>query len=250
LTGRMPALVYFAWSLTYLWLLKQGHYQNFMRPDLWPLMIFGLLLALIFLGGTLLDPPASATVQFPIQRWLSGIILLIPLLFVQAANNQTLGSYALHKRTFNLNKIDAERIQATPTPSILPDDYGEVAVGQGLQFSTEPGEFSLLEILRYSEQISGHRLITQGMVHRGAKTPAGHFVLFQFVISCCVADSQPVSILVKSEKAETFYDNQWVRIEGTLKTARGLGIQRLLIIADKVEPISTPPVKKRYLYFF
>jgi uncharacterized repeat protein (TIGR03943 family) len=243
----LPVLVFASWACVFLGLLWKGNYQNYIASGFWPVVLVGLLAMLIFMSSAIRQVRKPSLTTKGLQPWLSGLLLLLPIVFIQLGNNHSLGSYALTKRAWDINSWETHQLRPTPTPSTLPENYGEVGVSTGPDFSVQPNEVDLGEISDYVDQLEGHAIITTGMVHRGKRTPAGHFVLFRFAINCCIADSRAIAFLVESEQTETLEDNQWVRVEGILQTELQPGLKRIWILAHDVNYIPKPPVNERYL---
>ena len=74
-------------------------------------------------------------------------------------------------------------------------------------------------------------------------------MLFQFVITCCAADAQPIWVLVNYSQSSTLANESWVRVEGKLVFEQFKKNRVPVIEASALHRIPTPPVEERYLYF-
>ncbi|MBN1595057.1 TIGR03943 family protein, partial [candidate division FCPU426 bacterium] len=246
---RLPGLLVFGtWVAVYGWLWAGGAYRNFLRPALWPLLLLGLLMFSALMLQAIGQSRADCAQHVRTGYWLTALIFLAPLALLLSAHNHSLGAFALDRRAFEAEGITTAAPRATPTPATSRPGLNQESVRpKGPDFSVEPNVVTLLEINKFYEQISGHRLIAKGQVHRGERTPAGHFVLFQFMITCCIADARPLAILVESKEAEHVRENSWVRVEGILHTRQLPGVMRLVIQADTVEDAPRPERDEKYL---
>ena len=120
---------------------------------------------------------------------------------------------------------------------------------------SEPLQVTFLDILQNPKDFVGKWVETEGMALREetmrrdksmskeAIVP-GDLVLFRFSIICCVADSQPLGLLVEGVNQKNLVDNDWYRVVG-----------RFVINKDQMGTISqavasklkTPP-ESPYLY--
>ena len=81
-----------------------------------------------------------------------------------------------------------------------------------------------------------------GFVTHPGDASAGDFGLTRFYISCCAADAVPFTVVVRPATDETFADDTWLKVEGTLLLA-GDGF---ILDAAEIEPVEEPSAP--YLY--
>jgi uncharacterized repeat protein (TIGR03943 family) len=81
-----------------------------------------------------------------------------------------------------------------------------------------------------------------GMVARGDSLSADQFVLLRYSIVHCVADAQPVGLLVQMDGASGGSSAAtWVEIDGTLASTQRGGAHLVSVIASRVAATSEPP---------
>ena len=81
-----------------------------------------------------------------------------------------------------------------------------------------------------------------GMVAHGDSLAADEFVLLRYSIVHCVADAQPLGLLVRTPDASTSSSSAtWVEIDGTLATIEHGGAHLVSVIASRVSPTPEPP---------
>ena len=223
---------------------------------------------------------SSAPRPATLSRTLHGAVLILPLLYMQLAQGRTLGSSAMETRVVGMVDMSAlsaalegetqtdDEVEPTTTPVVdimnldgageawFDEEAGED--GKAIIDDTTPtvgptsrsvaleGEVTLLDILDNTNKMIDERLVTRGMVYRVDGVPDGYFLLFRFKITCCVADAEPLWILVGHKDADQFASDQWLRVEGTLRTREVEGEPMALIEATSITEIEEP--KDVYLY--
>ena len=232
LAGRtVPTLLYLAWSAAFFWLLAEDGYLVFLQPMFWPLVVLGAVLSAMFMVAAFFrKPPETARAE----PWLRALVLLLPLLFLLHAQEQSLGSHALALRSLQ---------QGIP-------DFGATG-GRALEGEDpESGSVDLLRLALGKERYDGKRVVTEGIVAAGGVAPQGYGMLFRFVIACCAADAQPVGLLVEGGGLSGLEEDSWARVSGRFEIRDVDGVSALVIVPETIEPIDAPPPSRRYLYFF
>ena len=80
-----------------------------------------------------------------------------------------------------------------------------------------------------------------GMVARGDSLSAHQFVLLRYSIVHCVADAQPLGLLVEMpDSSEPLSSASWVEIDGTLTSSERGGAHLVSVFATRVVPTSEP----------
>ena len=234
LTAGLPTFIFITWLNTYYWLLKGGHYQAFIQPKLWPLLILAMLLVLAYTATFISRFSLRLIIPIHIDIWLKAVILFLPVLFLWTIYGQSLGSDAFAKRAGNA-------------------DVNVSVEGTYLQksiFKNEPDTgITLLSLLMDSEKFTGRYVTVEGMIYRSTKMDENSFKLFRFAVVCCAADALPISFMVREKERGNLSNNTWVRVEGIFNTAMINGRQVSSISADRVQPIPMPPPEKRYMFF-
>jgi putative membrane protein len=219
---RLAPLV--AWIAGLLWLLtvdRPGHYryQTFVRADLWPLLVGALLvLVLLLLQAVGRQGPGHTAARDLWPRWTQFAILLLPLAYVAGVTTGGLGSDAFVQRRTG----------------------GVVVAGFGRADNDRSDRPPTVLDLMTSDRFVGREVAVEGQVYRGEDVPAGHLVLFRFVITCCAADAVPVAVLVKLPAAGDWQNDAWVRVTGVVEIIPVRGEQGPCIMARDVAMIAEP----------
>ncbi|MGA3068313.1 MAG: TIGR03943 family protein, partial [Tepidisphaeraceae bacterium] len=89
-------------------------------------------------------------------------------------------------------------------------------------------------------KLNGSHVITEGRVWMDPSLASGQMVIFRFVVVCCAADAMPVEAIVKSPATARCKNDDWVRVEGTLRVETQQGQPVPVIDADQITPIAAP----------
>jgi uncharacterized repeat protein (TIGR03943 family) len=160
----------------------------------------------------------SPTTRSPL-RFGEGVGLLIVVLPVAATllvPHAELGAYAA------AHKSGGVFPQVKPAPPATPRDVTLLDI----RVAEEDPTFALVSHIH-----KGTRVGLLGLV---SATGRGRFTLTRFYITCCIADAQPLSIVVESP-AVTRRD-EWIWVTGTLRREP----QHYELIADRVRPQRPP----------
>jgi uncharacterized repeat protein (TIGR03943 family) len=209
-----------------LWLLLSGRFEAFLNPSLWPLLAMAALLAAGFLAALLVLPHGHA-VRSDVA-WVRTGVLALPLLYVATGSGETLTTDALAKRMVggvgSLTELGAL--------GSIEDELGPQVRDRSMM--------TVLEIARRAKALEGREVTTFGQVARGVGEPDGHFLLFRFVLTCCVADAQPVGILVDARDHGRPEKDQWWKVVGTVETTEVDGKPSYVLRAKVLQRISAP----------
>jgi putative membrane protein len=101
------------------------------------------------------------------------------------------------------------------------------------------------ELLAYLQEVGeagvGQRVRAEGSVLRSDSLGRGEFALLRYSIVHCVADARPVVLLVVAPLAPALPGDQWVEVEGVLRSRESAGGRLVTIAADRVTPVKEPP---------
>ncbi|MGA1823587.1 MAG: hypothetical protein ACMUIP_02910 [bacterium] len=96
------AVVYSAWICTFVWLLVDGKYRAFLHPGLWPLLVLGTIICLLFLASLLVPKSMEKHNCKKETSWLQAALLILPLFFLWAVKGRGLSIHAFSKRSLDL----------------------------------------------------------------------------------------------------------------------------------------------------
>ena len=234
------AAVYLSWWITLLRFVISGAYRNFIQPSFVVFLWLALAILLVFAVAELRQLGcAPANVRDVVRCGF----LTLPLFALWLASGQTLDSQAYLKR------------------AVTTEWSGEVALRSAKSLASRPSsksaplQVTILDILQDPKDFEGKWVQTEGMALREetmrkdgslrqeAIVP-GTFVLFRFSINCCVADSQPLGLIVAGADPKDLVDNGWYRVAGRFVINKD---QMGTISQAVVSRLKTPP-ESPYLY--
>ncbi len=230
--------------VTFSWLLWDDNFQFFLKPSFKILVIAGLVFSVSLWGGLavhLFQSKHTGTVK---HSWINGLILVLPVLFIFPAGQNTLGEYAMQKRSMAGSAVQkAERATSDQVPSnpltAIP------------AYDTEAGQdndISISTLIREFDRFGGKQVSIQGLFARNVSGHDELSAVFRYLITCCVADAMPVGVFVSSGAAEGIENNQWVRAEGKVELRKMDGFDVIFMDAANLQSLELPDKKAVYLY--
>jgi len=229
-----------SWLITLVFLVLGGGYRSFIRPSFVVFLWAAIAILLVFIISGITET-AHRKVKFEdITR--SGFLLL-PLMALWLAYGKPLGSYAYTKKAIAEQPAVVEMAPSSPRPEASASN------------KQAPLEVTIFDLIDQPQEYQGKLIVTEGMAMRqktfrrdaNANLKAlqpGSFILFRFLIVCCVADSQPLGMIVESPKANRVADNEWYRITGRFS----LNKNKLGVISHAVVSRMETPPELPYLY--
>ncbi len=202
-------------------LLATGQMRFYMSPGLNPLMV---LTALLLLGmgfpelkGAWPARAAANRMRSELDLALTFGLVALPLLLGSLVTPRALSSTAL-------GGMPVSKIVLAFSPGPLPSGIPPVPQRPIADFP---------ELLSYLAQ-AGENGVNQhvrarGLVSRSDDLAPNEFVLLRYTIVHCVADAQPLGILIRAESGAAWTTDQWVEVEGRL-ASEPRGAERLVSI--------------------
>lgn len=118
---------------------------------------------------------------------------------------------------------------------------------QAFRSTRRPEERTLVEWVRtlnvYPEPdtYTGQKAKVRGFVLRPSDMGKDHFLLSQFVITCCAADAYPIGLPVKvKENSDQYPPDTWLEIEGKMTTTEFAGKRHVTIDPTSIKKIEQP----------
>lgn len=162
--------------------------------------------------------------------WLGLIILAIPVVLGLVVRPQPLGANALQTRDINIGSL---------TSAYAPDrsDLSKINT------SSERNILDWLYLFQQSENLSefnGEAVNAIGFVYQDERFGEDEFMVSRFTVACCVADANPVGLIVSWPETADLQPDQWVEVSGTLQTGTFDGFEIVFLMAETVTPTDTP----------
>jgi putative membrane protein len=162
-----------------------------------------------------------------IFSWSFLVMILVAGMFVVPIKSLSIESFNLRSSKSNISFTDEEKKQAKAKFSGNVDSTTfRFFDWIGAQSLNENGVFK-------DKKIKSTGFITAG------KTP-NTFGLSRFVVSCCVVDATPVSLLVEYDFTSKFKLNDWVELEGVFEIKPIDGKNQPVIIPTTINKINEP----------
>lgn len=167
--------------------------------------------------------------------WLSLVLMALPVLLGVLVAPQPLGATALSNRELNMTNLAA----------LASPQNGSPVFGTA-------GEKNILDWLYAFQQnpdpavFTGQEAHIIGFVYRDERFVEDTFLVGRFVVSCCVADANPVGLVVRWPDAPTVADNQWVEVSGRFEAGSFDGQPTPILVVENLT-LTDPPTQP-YLY--
>ena len=236
-----PAAVLSAWGTVMLHTIATGHINRLLNPMFrWYVLAAAIvlfLLAAIYLW--LYQPPAAPSNAPARGAWrglLRWLMLLVPVLaaavlspdalssttMANRANTGTLGAIAMP----SMSEATAENVKAAMAAD--PNQPVPVDVTDLITLSKSPEQM---------KGFAGRKVRAVGFVIPQA---SGSPKLLRWMMWCCAADAQPVSVKLKGDLPGTYKDDQWFEIVGTAQFPSTMGQVVPEIDVDSIKPTQEP----------
>jgi uncharacterized repeat protein (TIGR03943 family) len=255
---RRRVVVVFAWAYVLLGLLANQRYTAFLRPQLGWLLGGAVMLLMVFLIAEIGRPREE---ERDLMLLVPATIILIPLLFLRIAQGGSLDRYAFQKRVVGIpslsssnNQNNEQKIKEKLVISDEPNASQQVDGKEKndiVRASSKVLTVSHRELYEIPKMYEGKEVSLMGMVESDKEIQKqfgkNFWILFRFVVTCCVADAQPLSVLVESSSIPLIdNDNAWVKVRGRFSVKREGEIEIPLVKASEVHAIKKPD--EEYLY--
>jgi uncharacterized repeat protein (TIGR03943 family) len=237
-----PAAVMSAWGTVMLHTIASGHINRLLNPMFRSyVLIAAIILFLLSALHLMLYQPATTThaTPFPgrlrqIGRWL---MLLLPIVAASVLSPSALSSTTLANRG-NFNSTAG----VTPMPTM--SDASNQNVQSALTADpNQPVPMEVTDLITVSrspkqmEAFAGRQVRTIGFfVGQPGQPPK----LVRWMMWCCAADAQPVSVELGGNTAGNWKDTQWLEVIGAAQFPSTLGQVRPQIEVTGIKPVQEP----------
>lgn len=226
----LPPLVLAAWAGMFGFLLIGGRYQLFLKPEFEFLIIGGLVISGLFLFGIL-----GKGIPRGQDTGIKALFLLLPILFIFSAGENTLGSYALSKRT-----LVAPESGMTASRSDVPDSQ---------EIPDTASELTSISRLIFDwDQYKGKPVVLEGLFSGKIDGAPDMAAVYRYFVTCCAADAMPVGVFLDKPRDLDIAENQWVRVAGQVTVKQVDGYEMIFMSLDRIEVREKPSKNAAYLY--
>jgi len=225
-------LMFVAWAAGLGYLIYDSNYGLFLKPEFGPLIWISLGITLVFIIS--LIPLISSGVSQH-QILIKGIILILPLGFILSSGDQTLGSYALSKRTM-------------AGPAQVLDRGPEAGSSENMKPTNSEETISISTLVRNFNQFNGKKVQVEGLFSQTVQNHDELSAVFRYFITCCAADAQPVGVFLNRPDKEGLKDDDWVSVRGKVEMKSLDGFQIIFMDAENIKKVSKPNKNAAYIF--
>lgn len=97
-----------------------------------------------------------------------------------------------------------------------------------------------------AQEFAGQPVDVIGFVYHDERLADDEVLISRFIVSCCVADANVVTMVVRWPAAATLENDAWVQVQGVLQPGAFNGAPLPVIAAQNVTPVAMP--NQPYLY--
>lgn len=201
----------------------------------------------------------------PYQRGLANLLLAFPLIVGFLFPTVSLDTSIVEAKGFNfpiskesVGDPDIQTQYLKPDTSIYfnKTDYDEQMdealkpyIKQDHVVVTDENYLEVMELIyNYPSEFIGKKISYMGFAFNSPEKEQNDLFIFRFGIIHCVADSGVFGLLTHMPEGQTFKNNDWVTVTGTIQSQYYAPFKRELPVVDvsKVEKVEQP--KNQYVY--
>ncbi|HHY54914.1 MAG TPA: TIGR03943 family protein [Chloroflexi bacterium] len=97
-----------------------------------------------------------------------------------------------------------------------------------------------------AQEFAGQPVDVIGFVYHDERLADDQVLISRFIVSCCVADANVVTMVVRWPDAATLENDAWVRVQGVLEPGAFNGAPLPVVAAQSITPVAMP--EQPYLY--
>ncbi|MBM7688076.1 TIGR03943 family protein [Enterococcus ureilyticus] len=201
----------------------------------------------------------------PYQRGIAYLLLALPLMVGFLFPTVSLDTSIVEAKGFNfplskesVGDPDVETQYLKPDTSIYFDktDYDK-QMKQALSHYikddhvkvTEENYLEVMELIyNYPSEFIGKTITYKGFAFNAAQKEQSDLFVFRFGIIHCVADSGVFGLLTKMPDGQTFENNEWLELTGTIHSGYYAPFKREIPMVDVTKVTSIEEPKNQYVY--
>ena len=188
---------------------------------------------LVVAAGYWLRPGVSAGSGRTQVSWAGLLLVSLPVLLGVLVAPRPLGAAALSNREVSLSSLTTVTVPES-TSTVAPAERNAMDWLIAFRRAADPAEFV------------GQDVDVVGFVYRDDRFGSDTFLAGRFIVSCCVADANPIGLIVRTADASTYADDEWLRVTGVLELGEFDGESMAIVAAATIERVDPP--SQPYLY--
>lgn len=235
--GLAWGAILLAWSGYIAWLFSRGSLNTYLHPRMTPFAL-GAMIGFAVLGIVALTRALAG--KGPALPKLGFALFVIPVALASAAGPRALSEAAAGQRVLKSGAAKATSFASVgeylatldPSEPIVFQDWSHAALIEAI--ASDPAAFA------------GREVELVGFAFRPSGTPGERLYLIRFLVTCCVADAEPMGLLIEGPDATRFNDYEWLRASGRLEPATvpnpytGASQTVALLRINRAEPAPKP----------
>ena len=169
--------------------------------------------------------------------WAGLALVVLPVVLGVLIPPRPLGAAAMENREINI---------ASQPRNVLPAAVRAAAQKSSLDRNLLDWLHAFSASPNAAEAFAGEPVDVVGFVYHDERLDESQFMVNRFIVSCCVADANVVTMVVRWPEAATLENDTWVRVEGILQPGVFDGASLPILSAQRVTPVAMPD--QPYLY--
>lgn len=233
--------------------VKTGSVLKYVHPRNIPFIKFAMVAMLVI---AILLMPEVLKPQRVLVKSRSLILFLIPLTMAISIPAESMeyskldyGNFILENSRGNDDALTAD-MTYSDAPEYFDRSYEEaLCLFEGTIVMDDNNYFQWIqEIYENMDQYLGKKIQVTGFVFKSEQFDEDLFVPARMMMTCCVADMQPIGLLCVYDQVASLEDGDWIQVRGTLGMRDFEGVSSPVIIASVVEEAVKPEID--YIYPF
>ncbi|MDA3787190.1 MAG: hypothetical protein PF503_01635, partial [Desulfobacula sp.] len=178
----MPLAVMGVWIITFGFLLYDDQYYLFLKPQFGILIYISLFICSLFAVSFLF----SETKYHVQDSMVKGMITLLPIVFIFSVGDNSLGGYALSKRTM----VAPQKTSRGTAPEAIKEKVSET------------GDMSIYRLTQEWDKYKGSKVSIEGLFYEPAGKNKDMAIVFRYLVTCCAADARPIGLVIKKDNIQ------------------------------------------------
>lgn len=215
--GARPALgglawgaILLAWSAYLAGLFASGSLSTYLHPRMTPFAI-GAMIGFAALGIAAIVRAIRG--KGPALPRLGFALFVIPVALAAAAGPRALSAEAADLRVMKSGGIEA------PSYASVDEYLASLGPGDPIVFQDWSHAGLIGAISADPAAFAGRELELVGFAFRPNATPPERLYVTRFLVTCCVADAEPMGLLMEGAGAAGFENYAWLRSKGVIELA-------------------------------
>lgn len=261
-TGKGAQLIFqgfllFLVGLQMAWLLINGYAYKLAKPEMLP-VIFVFILMVLLLGAVSLyyglKPGFKLRTSWSHTLLCFGVMVSVLLIYAPQDNSGYASAQMLKAQSsnyfFNASN-DPNEVSLLETFNTETANKGMVMAtkdAEGVMTITDEYFINMVDDLYiHVDDFVGQKVRIKGFALRMEGFSKDQLVVSRLIMSCCAADASAAGLMIKGPLAESFKDDDWLEVTGTIDVIEYDGDRIPVILLDSADPVE--PLANKYVYY-